>query len=120
VAYQITIEPTPRYLHVRVTGENSVQTVLGYLGEVRQACVEHGLTSVLIEEDLRGPSLDLLNIFRMVAERTESEPMVLRLALVDKNPEHDTARMQFAETVAVNRGVQMRVFADVADAAAWL
>jgi hypothetical protein len=120
VAYQITIEPTLRYLHVRVTGDNSPETVLAYLAEVRHACVANGSRSVLIEEDLRGPGLDLLNIFRMVAERAESEPIVLRIALVDKNPEHDAALMRFAETVAVNRGVQMRVFADVAAAAVWL
>jgi len=121
VPYQITIESTPRYLHVRVTGENSREAVLGYLAEVNRACVEQQRTNVLIEEDLRGPSLDMLEIFRMVADRAGAPgTMPLRVAFVDVNPAHDTSRMQFAETVAVNRGLQLRVFARAEDAAAWL
>jgi len=120
MSYQLAIDVTPGYLHARVTGENSAETVLQYLAEVRQACIANHRTSVLIEEDLRGPSLDLLSIFRMVAERAETEPVVLRIAFVDKNPEHEADRMRFAETVAVNRGLQMRVFGSAAEAAAWL
>jgi hypothetical protein len=121
VAYQITIESTPRYLHVRVTGENSRAAVLGYLAEVNRACAERRCTNVLIEEDLRGPSLDMLEIFRMVADRAGAPDVTpLRVAFVDVNPEHDTSRMQFAENVAVNRGLQLRVFARAAEAAAWL
>ena len=120
MAYRVTIEPTPRYLHVRVTGDNSRESVLGYLSEVRQACLDHHTTNVLIEEDLSGPSLDLLDVFRVVSSRAESESVALRIAFVDKNPAHAPDRMKFAETVAVNRGIQVRVFERVADAAAWL
>jgi hypothetical protein len=120
MAYQITIEPTPRYLHVRVTGDNSRETVLAYLAEVRQTCLDQGRTGVLIEEHLRGPSLDLVSIFRMIASRAEQDAVGLRIAFVDTNPEHAADRMQFAETVAVNRGIQVRVFERAEDAAAWL
>ena len=120
MAYQVTIDPTPRYLYVRVTGDNSRETVLGYLSDVRQACLAHRMASVLIEENLSGPSLDLLDVFRVVSSRAESESVALRIAYVDVNPAHPRDRMQFAETVAVNRGIQVRVFERVADAAAWL
>ena len=121
MAYQVTIEPTTRYLHVRVTGENSREAVLGYLAEVNRACAEQQCTNVLIEEDLRGPSLNMLEIFRMVADRAGAPGVVpLRIAFVDVNPEHDAGRLQFAENVAVNRGLQLRVFARAEDAAAWL
>lgn len=42
------------------------------------------------------------------------------MAFVDGNPRHDAANMQFAENVAVNRGVNVRVFPDVAAAREWL
>jgi hypothetical protein len=40
--------------------------------------------------------------------------------MCDVNSDHDSSRMKFAETVAVNRGVNVRIFADVREAANWL
>jgi hypothetical protein len=44
----------------------------------------------------------------------------MSIAFVDTNPEHDAARMRFAETVAVNRGVRLRVFPTVGEAEKWI
>jgi len=121
MSYQLAIDVTPGYLHARVTGENSREAVLGYLADLRQACLAHDRTNVLVEENLRGPSLDMVTIFRVIAGDAAQNAVVgLRIAYVDTNPEHAADRMQFAETVAVNRGIQVRVFASVAEAVAWL
>ena len=115
------MEERPGYLHVRVTGTNSVEAVQGYLGEIYVACVERGRCSILIEEHLRGRGLDLLAIFQIVCEGGERlQALAHRIAYVDVNGEHPAQDMQFAETVAVNRGVNLRVFATVPEAAAWL
>ncbi len=42
------------------------------------------------------------------------------IAFVDTNPEHTFVPMQFAETVAVNRGVNVKVFHDVPAAMDWI
>jgi hypothetical protein len=42
------------------------------------------------------------------------------IAYVDVNAEHDHARVNFAEDVAVSRGANMRLFASVSDAQRWL
>ena len=47
-------------------------------------------------------------------------PAIRYIAFVDTNPEHDFAAMEFAETVAVNRGVNVRVFRDVPSAREWI
>jgi len=39
---------------------------------------------------------------------------------VDTNPEHDFLDMQFAETVAVTRGINIRMFESPPEAEAWL
>jgi hypothetical protein len=44
----------------------------------------------------------------------------MKIAFVDVNPNHDQGLMKFAETVAVNRGVQVRVFRNVPAAEQWL
>jgi hypothetical protein len=120
-AYQLTIEKKPGYLHFRVTGPNSLETVRGYLSEVYQACTESVYSSILIEENLTGRGLGLLDIFEVVTERSEKTwPHIRRIAYVDLNPEHSAPDMKFAENVAVNRGVNVHVFSNVRDAEAWL
>ena len=39
--------------------------------------------------------------------------VVQRIAFVDVNPEHSSSLMKFAETAAVNRGLNIRVFSSL-------
>jgi hypothetical protein len=111
----------PGYLHIRVAGENSREHVLGYLADVRRACQERQIQVVLIEENLSGPALDLLDIFEIIAKASlDVQSAVKRIAYVDVNPQHGAAAMRFAETAATHRGVGVRVFPTVPAAAAWL
>jgi hypothetical protein len=121
VSYDLKIVPNEDYLHVTVHGINSPETVLGYLSEVRDACVRHASKKVLIEENLQGPGLGVVGIFEVVTKAsTNVWPAILRIAYVDVNPEHDPKTMKFAETVASNRGVNVRVFSGVEHAEQWL
>lgn len=118
---EVRVDPRPDYLHVRVTGENSEANVLAYLRAVREACRERGCAAVLVEEHLVGPGLGEAAIFSIVSRAApETTPLIQCIAFVDTNPEHAPQRMAFAENVAVNRGVNVRVFATVSEAEAWL
>jgi hypothetical protein len=66
--YTIVIVQKPQYLHVKVTGENSFQTVKQYLADVLDACLKNNSPNVLIEENLQGPRLNTLDMFKVVAE----------------------------------------------------
>lgn len=121
MAFTLSINPRPGFLHARITGENSVATVQGYMAQLRAACQSHRCPDVLIEENLTGPGLQSFDIFGMISGGARETSQALgRIAYVDTNPEHERRLMQFAETVAVNRGVSIRVFATVADAEAWI
>jgi hypothetical protein len=121
--YQLSIERKPDYLHARVTGENTAQNVRAYLDEIRTACWRLRCAAVLIEEHLAGPGLSLTDIFGVAEEGSRppgpDEP-AMRIAYVDTNPDHSHADMEFAETVATNRGLNVRVFRAVVDAQRWL
>jgi len=120
-AYQLTIEDKGGYLHFRVTGPNTAESVRGYLADVYFACAQRDRAAILVEENLAGPGLGLVEIFEIVSEASERTwPHVRRLAYVDVNPAHSRPDMQFAETVAVNRGINVRLFATVAEAEQWL
>jgi len=121
MSYTVTFEDKPGYLHARVTGSNSRENVLAYLGDVYRACVARDAGVVLIEEYLLGPSIPLSSVFQVVDARApKALHAITKIAYVDTNPEHDLTRMEFAEDVAVNRGLNMRLFPTVAEAVRWL
>lgn len=121
MSYDLSVKQKRGYLHLTVTGENTPESVAGYLSEVPAQCVEHRCSYVLIEENLRGPSLKIPAIFDIAAEGSRHVwPEVRAIAYVDINSEHDPSRMQFAEDVAVNRGAFVRVFSSVMEAEEWL
>ena len=119
-SYRIDLHPHPKYLHASVTGTHTPKNVARFLREVREACVHHGLTSVLIEVNFTGPSLATGSIYDVVAREAPQAKMLLRrIAYVDASP-RDPEKKKFAETVALNRGVNVRLFPTVAEAARWL
>jgi hypothetical protein len=121
MAYKITSHITPSHIHVVVTGDNTERDVLAYMDEVRRLCVQHYCWYVLIEESLSGPGLGITSVFDLASHGAQIAREEFRaIAYVDVNPAHDQDIMQFAETVAVNRGLRVRVFETVGAAERWL
>ena len=119
MAYQLKVEQKPGYLHFTVTGRNSPDTVAGYMQEVIQQVTARRCPRVLIEENLEGPRLGTMEVFTMVTAGAKRYHGLLEaLALVDLNAEGGV--MRFAEDVAVNRGIPVRVFGNVEGAEKWL
>ncbi len=119
MSYELTITPKPGYLHAVVTGPNTAENVLGYLQAVLQACETQACPRVLIEERLEGPRLGTLSVFEVASEASRRvEGKLKAIAYVDVNAEGRL--MQFAENVAVNRGLPVKVFTSVNAAERWL
>jgi hypothetical protein len=121
MSFTVNIVERPGYLHFKVTGTNTEENVRGYLQQIHETCVARNCSAILVEENLEGPTLSTLQIFQIASEGSvRSRFLVRRAAYVDINPEHAPADTQFVETVAVNRGMNVRVFATVPEAEAWL
>ena len=119
MTYNLTFQKRHNFLHAKVTGENSIENVKRYLEEVLQKCKETSSSLVLIEEQLAGPRLDTIKVFEIAAEGSaQSRGHFKAIAYVDINAEGDL--MHFAETVAVNRALRLKVFQSVAEAENWL
>jgi hypothetical protein len=119
MSYHLTIERNPGFLHVIATGDNTPEDVAAYLDEVRRECVANGCSKVLIEERLDGPRLRTVDVFEIATHGSRHAAGALHaIAYVDVNAEGDL--MQFAETVAVNRTLPVRVFPTVDAAGQWL
>jgi hypothetical protein len=117
--YQLTVNPEATFLHVIVTGTNDADTVARYLNDIRRECIARQCFRVLIEEHLEGTRLSTFPVYKVASEGSERARGLLHaLAYVDANAEGHL--MEFAETVAVNRGLPMAVFATVSEAREWL
>jgi hypothetical protein len=121
VSYQIEFEDQGTYLHARVRGQNTPEVTKAYLRDLNARCAEMGRSGLLIEEDLRGPSLSTLEVYQIASDvEGERRPVARTIAFVDINPQHSWSNLKFAENVAVNRGVNFRVFERVEEAERWL
>ena len=119
MSYKLSITQKPGYLHAVVTGQNSRETALRYLEEVQRECAARNCPRLLIEERLEGPRLGTTSVFEIAAENSATAQGHFKaIAYVDVNAEGNL--MQFAETVAINRGLPVRVFSSVGDAENWL
>lgn len=121
MSHSTSIEFNGSYLHVTVIGDNTPGDLEGYFKEVNSACQQYNCYNILIEENLSGPSIGTTNTFKLI-DRNKSLLMGMthRMAYVDLNPEHDVKNNRFGETVAMNRGINVKLFDNVADAAEWL
>ncbi len=119
MSYQLQITERPTYLHAVVTGKNTLENVTGYLKDLLRECEARRCFDVLIEEKLEGRRLETWDVYQIASDNsTLARDFFRTIAFVDVNSGGEL--MKFAETVANNRGVPMRLFATVADAEAWL
>ena len=119
MSHALTILERPGYLHFIVTGANSRETVEGYLREIATTCLERNCRRLLIEERLDGPRLGTTDVFSIASGGAARQAARFEaIAYVDANAEGGL--MKFAEDVAANRAVPVKVFDSVAEAERWL
>jgi len=115
---EVTYEQHPDYLHATVTGTSSRESVQQYIDEVLAECKKQQCKRLLIEECLEGPRLDGMDVFAMASEGSmRALGMFDAVAYVD--PQMGNLK-DFAESVAVNRGLPLALFFSVAEAVQWL
>jgi hypothetical protein len=116
---KLTFTEKPSYLHIVVTGQNSIENVVQYFDEIYRECKDRDALRILIEERLEGPRLGITEVFQIVEDLSKRvKGMFKNVAYVDVNARTDS--MKFAEDVAVNRSIPLAVFSTVVQAKKWL
>ena len=119
MAYQLTIEERPTHVYARVDGDLTAENALRFLEEAHAACVKSGRSSVLLDMQLHGPNLNTTNIYEVISQRATAGSTLRKIAYVPYRG-GDPSMAHFAETVAINRGVNVRLFESVTAAEHWL
>ena len=119
MSYQLTIEERPTYVYARADGDLTPANALRFLEEAYAACVRSGRSDVLLDMQLHGPKLATTSVYEVISQRAADGTKLRRIAYVPSETD-DPEMPYFAETVAVNRGVNVRLFESVAAAERWL
>ena len=99
-------------------GSNSADVVSQYMRDVLHECQKEECFRVLIDERLEGERLNAGDVFEVASEGAMNALGVFQaVAYVD---ERMGVMADFAETVAINRGMPVKVFRSVVDAERWL
>jgi hypothetical protein len=120
------IEPKDSYLYVSVGGSFEARDAQEISRQFFEACIEHQRTKVLIDVRSLGGEMSMLErwdysvaVARMNLEYVTSGSLPpLQLAYVASYPILDPNR--FGETVALNRGVTVKVTDNFQEAMTWL
>ena len=117
--YRLTTKERHGYLHASVVGQRTAENAQRFLRDAYEACVKKGYSALLLEMGLTGPPLDMASVFRVIANRAPDGAKLRRIAYIEPSPTDLPAGL-FAETVANNRGVNVRLFKDLEAADRWL
>ena len=108
-------------LHVEATGTRNLEAVLAAAKEIMEACTKHGTSEVLIDvRKLEGRlgTLDAYDLPTKYFPKLRDEGVLTKAAIVDLKEFENSYR--FLETVAANRGYNLRIFGDIDEAMKWL
>ena len=117
--FSIRFEQRSGYLYVFVSGpRDDLGVSTRFWERVHAQAVDSENSRLLVEEDFPN-QLSTLELFEIAKRTTEMFGYRFKIAHVDQNAS-DMELNRFAETVAANRGLHMRVFSTVGAAEEWL
>jgi hypothetical protein len=119
MALKYTLKRDGDILVVRLTGsDNGLREVERYVLDVIRAALDEGLQRILCDETGITTRLDTLETFDIGTFLSRNTPPSFRIAIIyDPQAYFD---FRFFESVAVNRGMQLRIFTDIDPAREWL
>ena len=116
--YRISFERHPEYLHATITGANTAENVAGYLSDIIDECRRTECYRILVDEQLTGPRLEASDVFE-IASTGAIKALGIFQAVAYVDPQMGDMA-DFAETVAINRGMPVKIFTSVEQARKWL
>ena len=119
MSYEMEVTFMGDHVEARSIGDKSYQTAERLWAEITRVCNEHACFRVLgIADSSRQMSvMDSINheeLFRKFGVTPK-----YKIAWTESNPD-EFDKLKNLETILLNRGYRGKVFADVADARAWL
>jgi hypothetical protein len=114
----LSITDTGSFLLVEFFGKFSVEAGKQCVDRMAEACVKHGRPKVLLDCRRMTGVMSVLHRFQVAEYGATKASQLGRLALL--NRKDVVLPDNFVENVAVNRGMNMKIFTDFDEAVLWL
>jgi hypothetical protein len=117
--FELHLEKRSTYLYAFINGaKDNADISIRFWKQVLTTAEELNMEKILVEEDFPNQlsTLEVLKVTEFVANNFRKS---FKIAHVDKRPS-DFELNHFGETVAYNRGLQVRAFQKMEDAEEWL
>jgi len=121
LSFKLKMQKQKDVLYVKVEGDRNFKTLVTIAERIIEACRENNTCRALIDVRAMEGGLSTWETFRLVTScfsRLRNWHVLRKAAIVDR--EEKRPRYTFLETVADNRGYNLRVFEDTAEADNWL
>jgi len=122
MSYELTYKHESDYLHVQATGISNVENQIAMAHDYFAECDKHGYGKLLL--DVRGMTegsdIGTVGSYNLIKRdiRALAISSPLKVSVVDLEELNEGSR--FVENVAVNQGLNLRIFTDVDKAIEWL
>ena len=117
--YKVTFENRGGYLYAYAQGEeDNYEISAAFWTDIATYCKENCFSKVLVEEDFETDT-SVLEKHELMSRGHEAGFTGIKIAFIDRHPEQMKGNL-FAETVACNRGLFVKVFSNVEEAENWL
>jgi hypothetical protein len=114
----LEIQVKPDYILVTYTGEFNVAAAERAIDGSLQAGSTHNLSKILIDCRRMTGRLSIMDRYQVAVSGQRMAGKLTRVALVRQ--EEGSPLDRFTETVARNRGVNLKLFSEIDEAVAWL
>ena len=121
VPFKLTMEKQKDILLVKVEGQRDYKSLVKITEQIVEACRQNNTFRALVDVRAMGGKMTIWESFKLVTScfaRFRNWRVLRQAAIIDR--EDARPRYKFMETVADNRGYNLRFFEDTAEAQNWL
>ena len=120
MSYAVEVPDDAQYVRLIFAGETSPQDHEQGRAEAVRALTATGRHRLLIDAREIQAKMSVSGDFEFTADHQPSFPPAVRVAALRRQDPSESDRFRFIENVAINRGHDLRVFTEQAEAENWL
>ena len=120
MSYELSFRHDPNYLYVKAKGIRTAENLIAMSKDILAVRDKHGYNKALIDVRQMSGGLGIVDVYKLGTKDFQEfrRPGQLKVSIVDS--EDNRERFQFMENVAVNMGLNLRIFSDADEAMTWL
>lgn len=115
--YELTVDHEEDYIRITVIGELSIEDIEGIIEKTLVIRQKHGIKQILSDHRSVTALPSIINLYKLGETLANELFYGVRLAVIG-GALHESEK--FTETVAANRGVNVRIFKEEQAARKWL